>query len=284
MDEPVNDFILWLNSQGYASRTVEAYSFWYNKWAPKPDDLQAQVQAFCETHKSCPSRAMVRCYLLYRNRMDVRIPEIRGRRPSKLPKYLNYEEIQTLIRYCEANDLYKESTLIRLMFEGGLRIDEAVHVRVRDIDFETGKIRGKGKGNKDFVILFSEDTAKRLQARIDKRHLSPGDRLIDDSRNVAYNHITKAAKAALGKHVNPHQLRHSCATWMLENKFELREIQSYMRHANLNTTGIYLHVSRQKIEERLRDVWSQASPAASTPARTSPEEASGTPRAEDHKE
>ena len=136
------------------------------------------------------------------------------------------------------------------LYGAGLRVSELVVLRLGDIDSKRKFIRVRqGKGRKDRETLLPDKLLAALRAywKISKpvEWLFPGQ---NPERPISSNAVRlmcreTAQKAKLSKHVNPHVLRHSFATHLLEDGVDLRTIQVLLGHRDLKTTSVYLHLS-----------------------------------------
>lgn len=177
-----------------------------------------------------------------------------------------------------------------LLYGAGLRISEALRLRVQDIDFDYMQITIRnGKGRKDRISMLPEKLKPLIKDQIRKvnnlhqqdlangygrtilpnalakkypdaatepgwQYLFPARTRRKDPR-TGFRHryhispkniqraVKKAAKAAnITKKISPHTLRHSFATHLLQNGYDIRTVQDLLGHKNLKTTSIYLHV------------------------------------------
>jgi site-specific recombinase XerD len=171
----------------------------------------------------------------------------RLRTGNKLPVVLSPEEVEEFL--CHVPSLKYRAALM-LCYGAGLRISEAVAIKVADIDSKRGLIRvEQGKGRKDRYVMLSERLLKVLRcywraARpqgwmfpswLKNKHLTAGalSRACHDA----------AKSSGLKKHVTAHILRHSFATHLLENATDTRVIQALLGHTRIETTARYIRVS-----------------------------------------
>jgi site-specific recombinase XerD len=169
------------------------------------------------------------------------------RQPKKLPVILSLQEIDRLFG---AVDNLKHRTLLMTIYAGGLRLSEALHLRVKDIDNQRMALRVRqGKGAKDRYALLRETLLEQLREywRRDRpaEWLFPGRAAVSPLTHSSVQRVCKTAalKAGLGKRVSPHTLRHCFATHQLESGTDLRTIQVLLGHRSLDTTSLYLHVA-----------------------------------------
>ena len=168
---------------------------------------------------------------------------------KKLPVVLSRGEVA---RFLRAVDNLKHRTILMTLYATGLRISEAMALEVSDIDSARMLIRVRlGKGKRDRYVPLSGTLLDQL--RLHKKHSRPSGWLFpsrDPRRPLGGASIQKvcatvALKAGLNKRVNPHMLRHSFATHLLEAGTDLKTIQVLLGHRSLNTTSVYLHVAAQ---------------------------------------
>jgi len=176
------------------------------------------------------------------------VEDVRGPKPQKrLPVVLSVEEVA---RFFKVIHSLKHRTILMLAYGAGLRIGEAVRVRISDIDRQRKVIRvEQGKGKKDRYTMLSPALVEILDrycwaARPEDLLFTSRfkDRPITDS-TVQRVCIQAQKDAGIDKRISPHTLRHSFATHLLEAGTDLRVIQVLLGHASPKTTAIYTHVS-----------------------------------------
>ena len=180
---------------------------------------------------------------------DIPMPK----KPFRLPVILSHDEVTRLL---EAVASLKHRTLLTTTYAAGLRVSEATHLRVTDIDSERMVLRvDQGKGRKDRYAMLSPVLLERLRAwwRLGHaqgkiRHggwLFPG---LDPTDHVTARQLNRAvhlaaATAGIDKRITPHGLRHAFATHLLEQKVDIRVIQVLLGHKRLDTTTLYAAVA-----------------------------------------
>jgi len=175
-----------------------------------------------------------------------------GKRPKKLPLVLSDQEASQLLQ-CTHN--LKHRTVLLTCYAAGLRLAEATHLKVADIDGQRAQIRITcGKGNKERRVPASPRLLEALRAywkvHRPSNYLFPG-KTPDVPLSSAT--IQKACKlsvatARITKPATPHTLRHSYATGMLEAGVDLLVISKLLGHSSFITTMIYLHVRQQHFD------------------------------------
>lgn len=192
-------------------------------------------------------------YLVTLGRGDL-VPHIPfPRTPKKLPTVLSTEEVARLLR---AVPNLKHRALLITIYATGLRISEALALKVTDIDSERMVITVRqGKGLKDRTVMLSPQLLEVLRRYA--RQFLPRDWLFPGSRPDQPIHATVVQRACaqarlvagLSKPATVHTLRHSFATHLLETGTDLRIIQTLLGHRSLKTTAIYTHVSAQRLHD-----------------------------------
>lgn len=175
---------------------------------------------------------------------------------KKLPNYLNYTEMEELLESIDikTDEGLKRRLLIEMFYSTGCRVSEIINIKVKDIDFLNKKIRIMGKGSKERIVYYG-DYAKKyldkyLSKGLDKDYLfvnKHGDKYTVEEIELIVKDIMK--HLSIKTHVTPHTLRHTFATHLLNNGADIRSVQELLGHSNLSTTGIYTHVSSDRLKE-----------------------------------
>jgi integrase/recombinase XerD len=173
------------------------------------------------------------------------------RTAKKLPLVLAMEEVA---QFFAAVRNPKHRALLMTIYAGGLRVSEAVGLRVADIDSKRMLIRVRqGKGRKDRYVNLSARLLEVLREywRVFRpsEWLFPGKSPARPLTREAVNDLCQRirARAKIGKRITPHTLRHSFATHLLEAGTDLRTIQILLGHRSLKTTARYTHVSEKTL-------------------------------------
>lgn len=255
-----------LRIRNYSPRTIGAYVQCISAFARhfgksperlRPEHIRDYQRYLVEERKVSWSRFIqVVCALRFfyritlgRDWMINHIPH--PKRQQTLPVVLSHEEV---LMFLAAVKNLKHRTALQTMYGAGLRISEALGLRVDDIDSQRGVIRvSQGKGNKDRYAPLSTTLLEHL--RIYWRHYQPTSWLFPGKKpgrpitDKAIQSICRPAskKAGISKPVTAHTLRHCFATHLLEAGVDLRTIQHLLGHKRLSTTGVYLHVARPAV-------------------------------------
>ena len=187
---------------------------------------------------------------LYRNTLempwtDEYFPHVR--RPHKLPVVLSQEEVQTFFDHVPS---LKYRAALMTCYGAGLRVSEAVALKVADIDSQRMLLRvEQGKGQKDRYAMLSPrllEVLRRYWRAARPRHFlfpswRPAQHLCTTSLQLACREAV--LRAGIQKRVTIHTLRHSFATHLLENGTDIRIIQALLGHSRIDTTARYAAVS-----------------------------------------
>lgn len=182
---------------------------------------------------------------------------------NKLPQFLTGTEVDTLFASCNgatAEDL-RDLAMLELLYATGLRVSELVNLKLRGVNLQSGYLMTVGKGNKERLVPIGESARLQVSRYLEnvRQQQDPTgrnpylflSRLHNFmSRQAFWNIIKKRAQlAGISKNISPHTLRHSFATHLLENGADLRSVQIMLGHADLATTQIYTHVTRERLKK-----------------------------------
>lgn len=172
--------------------------------------------------------------------------------PKTLPTVLTQEEVTRLFA-CIKNP--KHHLMAALMYSSGLRVSELVHLKIEDLELARGHgwVRS-GKGRKDRLFLLAEKIKPMLVEYLEKMRPKTDGWLFRGRNDDAYSarsvhEIIKNAtkKAGIKKNVHPHTLRHSFATHLIENGYDIASVQSLLGHSSAQTTMRYIHMASPKL-------------------------------------
>lgn len=172
-----------------------------------------------------------------------------------LPDVLSVEEVSAIMDSVDVSTWQgkRDRAILEVLYGCGLRVSEAVELKISCLYFDEGFIRIIGKGNKERLVPAGEMAADAVNEYLEHRP-SPYDAKSDDlvflnrfgrslSRQSMFKMIKKQALIAdVRKEISPHTFRHSFATHLVENGADLRLVQEMLGHESLTTTEIYTHV------------------------------------------
>lgn len=184
---------------------------------------------------------------------------------KKLPKCLDYAEVQRLLNTPPANTWLgaRDRAILEVLYNTGMRVSEVAALNMEDVDFLGEVIHIRGKGKKERIAPVGSAALQSIQNYIEYRNK----RMQNDSnfdakvlfankhgqrlsvRSIRRKMDKYLAEAGLDPSISPHTLRHSFATHMLNNGADLRSVQELLGHQSLSTTQIYTHLSTSKIKE-----------------------------------
>ena len=185
-----------------------------------------------------------------------------------LPKNIDNEQIQQLLADDSKSPIdLRDKAILELMYSSGLRLSELQGLNLNNINIRAREVRVVGKGNKERLLPFGRYASQAIQQWLKVRSLfNPKDEALFVSQlgnRLSHRAIQKRVETwgrrqGLNSHLNPHKLRHSFATHMLEATSDLRAVQELLGHRHLSTTQIYTHLDFQ----HLANVYDQAHPRA----------------------
>ena len=187
---------------------------------------------------------------------------------KKLPTFLSQSEVEALLNFPKTGrpeDL-RDQAMIELLYSTGLRVSELVNLKKREINLDAGYLMTIGKGNKERLVPVGEAACRRVREYIEQiRWQQDRDDNVPQlfltrlggamTRQAFWNIIKKRAlESGVRTSISPHTLRHSFATHLLSNGADLRSVQLMLGHADLSTTQIYTHVTRERLKQLHREI------------------------------
>lgn len=185
----------------------------------------------------------------------------RPRLGRRLPRGLSFEEVERLLETPsgEKEQGRRDRAMLHVMYAAGLRVSELVKLKLGDVDLRDGLVSVLGKGQKRRLVPLTPVAVELVGGYLE--HDRPARALRQDegplfvtrqgrgfSRQGFWKVVSTYARAAgIVRPVSPHQLRHSFATHLLERGADLRSVQAMLGHANIVTTEVYTHVTREHL-------------------------------------
>lgn len=190
-----------------------------------------------------------------------------------LPKALSVQEVDDLLEQPGKSftpEAKRDKAMLELLYATGMRVTELVSLDIDDVNLSLGYARCLGKGSKERIIPVGEQALFAVRDYL--KEARPMMLRYADDKALFLNHrgerLTRqgfwliikgyAKRANISADITPHTLRHSFATHMLTGGADLRSVQELLGHANISTTQIYTHVTK----ERVRQVYEGAHPRA----------------------
>jgi len=173
---------------------------------------------------------------------------IRPKGAQKLPHVLTEEEV---VRLLKATDNLKHRCILMMIYGAGLRLGEAVNLRLADMQMQERRVFVYGgKGKKDRCTLLSD----KLIAIIEEYReiYQPVEWLFEGQTGGPYSErsiqeifVKAKRKSGINQYATVHTLRHSFATHLLEKGVDIRYIQELLGHESSKTTEIYTHITKK---------------------------------------
>jgi integrase/recombinase XerD len=238
-------------------------------------DLQGFIQCIGEMEMAATSQARIisgiksfykYCVLeqICSNNPTTLLPTPKTSR--KLPDVLSFEEIEDLIGHIDLSkpEGGRNKAILETMYSSGLRVTEAINLKISCLYLDVGFIRVVGKGDKERLVPIGSDAIKFIKLYKDtiRVHQTPAkdceDILFLNNRGkglsrVMIFYIIKdlILKTGIKKSISPHSFRHSFATHLVEGGADLRAVQEMLGHESITTTEIYTHMNREFLRDTL---------------------------------
>lgn len=185
----------------------------------------------------------------------------------KLPDFLSFEEIEQLMAQIDLSkpEGHRNKAIIETMYSCGLRVSEAISLKISQLYLDEGFIRVTGKGDKERLVPIGSSAIKYIGLYNDntRRHMTikkgHEDILFLNRRGAQLSRVMifllikeLAVKAQITKSISPHTFRHSFATHLVEGGADLVAVQEMLGHESITTTEIYTHLNREYLRDMLQ--------------------------------
>jgi len=237
--------------------------------------LESFIQYIAEQGLAATSQARVISgikgfykYLLSENVVDadpttlLELPKLK----RSLPDVLSFDEIEKLIAQIDLSqpDGHRNKAILETLYSCGLRVSEAVNLKISCLYFDDGFIRVIGKGDKERLVPIGDEAVKYIGIYMEERKKNKIAKGFEDivflnrfgkslSRVMVFLIIKNLAQQAqITKHISPHTFRHSFATHLIEGGANLRAVQQMLGHESITTTEIYTHLDRHFLRSTLQ--------------------------------
>jgi integrase/recombinase XerD len=189
---------------------------------------------------------------------------------TALPKTLSPVDVESLLASPKGETplALRDRAMLEILYATGLRVSELVSLKLDDLQLDVGYLTAFGKRSKQRIVPLGEAAIAAL-----RNYLRFGRKDLDKERGSKFIFLNRsgegltrqgfwkiikrrALEAGISQSITPHTMRHSFATHLLENGADLRSVQAMLGHADISTTQIYTHVTR----ERLRQMHAQHHP------------------------
>ena len=286
MNQLIDEYLNYLSvEKGASPNTVDGYSRDLNRYAAFVSDLGIQDIGKIGSEELISYLARLKGGGLAANSVNRALAALRGfykylLRMKKvdstpvahielakvwihLPDVLSREEMNRMLAQpgSATAAALRDAAMLELMYATGIRVSELIGLTVNSINWQVGYLVAMGKGGKERIVPVGKTAYDQVRRYIDTaRPLLLKGRENDSlflnrsgkgfSRQGFWKIVKKyAAKVNLAKKVHPHSFRHSFASHLLEGGADLRSVQIMLGHADISTTQIYTHVTRERLKE-----------------------------------
>ena len=175
-----------------------------------------------------------------------------------LPRFLTETEIEEFLKQpdVETETGLRDRALLELMYASGLRVSEAISIKMSDIELDAGILTCFGKGSKQRKVPLGKSAVEWLKSYLEVRirktgaqnfFVSPAGKPL--SRQNVYELVRNYGEKAGLENISPHKLRHTFATHLLQNGADSRSVQVMLGHSDISTTQIYTHVTDNHLKK-----------------------------------
>lgn len=185
------------------------------------------------------------------------------RSTKKLPETFSPDEVESLLASPTGTGSldYRDRAMLELLYATGMRVTELINISVDTLQLQGGFVRVIGKGSKERIVPLGEFATEAIHEYLNHGWKQMADKT--GSKLLFLNRSGKgltrqgfwkiikrrAIQAGIAKNITPHTLRHSFATHLLDNGADLRSVQTMLGHADISTTQIYTHVTRERLKK-----------------------------------
>ncbi len=284
----IEDFLISKEvEEGCASSTIKAYNYDLDKFINLVGDIdmnspmvRQRIRLFLKkikdlgyTKKGIGRKiASLRSYFKFltlnefieKNPMStIRSPKIKLE--ESLPKFLNISDVEVIFKKLKDRILFNSRKsqryylIVRLLYSTMARVSELCNIRIKDIDFEKGYIRLRGKGNKERIVPVDQKTLKIFKESLSNRiSYDTEEYLLVNTRNQMLSprvvqtdikYIKERCGFPDSKIITPHVFRHTGATHLRRSGMDISELQDILGHSSPNTTRIYAKNDITKLKQ-----------------------------------
>ena len=262
----VESFSLWMSQKRYSENTINTYvsllkvffNFYIDKsiYEINENDIihfnneYILKNNYSKTFQNQIISAIKLFYITNDNKNLILDDLKRPKKSIRLPEVLSIKEVQDLL-YATSN--LKHKVLLGIIYSAGLRIGEALNIKLKDVDSDRMMLRiENAKGNKDRYVPLSSKLLVLMREYY--KLYKPTEYLFEGRNGGKYSQSSSRAMlkkyvwtTGIKKHVTLHTLRHSYATHLLESGTDIRLIQELLGHNSPKTTMLYTHISTKSL-------------------------------------
>jgi len=254
------NFKEWLELKGLSEKSIKDYMYWFERLDLKQVNAESVIE-WLKGNNNGVSRAMIKNLIQYVRTTDFpqeikvsfqlfELPKQTGRKKQRLPKVIDRVKVH-MIANKMSTPMHK--LMVLSTFYLGLRSDELLKLTLSCFDWDKGKVRIVGKGNKERIVPLVPELKQRL---ID---FFNGELEKDPEYSVCFpmsdrywrKILSRKSQKAIDQWVNPHLLRHSCGSYLKGMGLDLQEIAEFLGHSDIKTTQIYVHLDKSKLTSKV---------------------------------
>ena len=264
-------FIDYLVAKRLSDQTITLYTIYLKKLEAvmEGSDIseinQEVVNVFLSAYPHSVTRALIKNYLRYKKIGDIEVPDATGRKEKKVIQTISETHLNILREYFY-NKRIDLGLIFDLSYYGALRRAEVVKIRLCDINIdelasdtnEPVKVLIRGKGKKERIVIIPKLLLKTIILYASEKGYTKDERIFKMRGKRWWEFFHKGCldlgmmKIERGKVValyHPHCLRHSMATEWLDKGVSIVKISKRLGHSRLDTTQVYIHPDKKKLEE-----------------------------------
>lgn len=271
-----DDFVEWLKSKGLAKRSIQDYLYYFNKLNFNNITQKSIVQFINKYNANSIVKAFVRNVFHFIRTNDysdeikahislIEIPRRTGTRKKVIHDVITREQAHSI---ADSMAYERNRLMVLITFYGALRVGELLNIRPYDFDWDRwkednddlGHLKVTGKGNKQRIVWITPEIMMRLYTWIQKTNAKKPKYKEDPLFNIKEKHwqrlLSNASRKSINKHIFPHLLRKSCATYLYDKGMDISEIKEYLGHEHIQTTMRYLQMNKEKIKKKIEAIYS----------------------------
>ncbi|MCO5113203.1 MAG: tyrosine-type recombinase/integrase [Bdellovibrionaceae bacterium] len=235
------------------------YFYAFMKGQGLSDRSQARVISSLRTYfKFCESKGKDSPEL-----RSLKLPKVK----KTIPKTITPAQFEMLFQAAavpqETLKTERNQLVLLLLFGLGCRVTELIQIELNDVDLQEGYVKILGKGNKERLVPLTESLLTKVKVYLEEARPSlvknkTVKTLLVNERGKALSRIdiwrwlaAWSQRAGFKEVIHPHQLRHACATTLLEQGADLRSIQILLGHTSIQTTQVYTQVTTRKLNKEV---------------------------------
>ncbi len=276
--------VSFLDANNLDVKTKSKYLEFYYKFANVHGELnQKTLDEFLKYNNNSPSRAMLRHLINSIGRWDfpqgilgevvkLDIPRRTGRKEKKDPLHLDFKELEYLIEHMTGDSIIEERNRLAILTQwwGALRVSEVLSIGIKELEtdhynkdeeFQRIKLRSESaKFGKEGYCYIPTDVYYKITEYLKRRcrinsfmqKLDLGENIWGFNKSAYDKLVRKKTKAILGRAYNTHSLRHGRGTDLIKKGVPIEKVKEILRHKDISSTQIYVHLSDSDIKESLK--------------------------------